>query len=96
MCTTVSFSKKAYIRRWLNREMISATILLWHNWNDVIDCMSAILNANIPRGPPSLHKNDHGLFEQDDNTSYTELCILVSPTHWLDEDKNLPILRLRY
>ena len=41
MCTTISFFKKAYIQRWLNREIISATIF----------------DANILlRGPPRLQK----------------------------------------
>ena len=53
------FWKKAYIHRWLNREMISATILSGYKWNDVIDYMSTIFDANISE----FTENDHGLFE---------------------------------
>lgn len=56
MCTTVSFFKKAYFQRWLNREMIPATSFRY---------------KYPPLRSSEFTENDHGLFEQSDNASYT-------------------------
>ena len=72
MCTTVSFLKKACIQRWLNREMISATILSGHKWNDVIDVDH--FDANILRDRRSLQKT---------TMACSNMIICLTPTSYV-------------